>query len=99
MATTLITVGLACLTGAIAGGSFKGLGVELPVISSLRRQIILASLGIGLITTGAIARYRDTLPSINATEELAEGKASKAAPDASRSCGIQPAHIRVITVV
>lgn len=49
MEVTLLTTGLVCLLAAIVGGGLKGLGFEFPVLSSLRRQLLLGILGVVLI--------------------------------------------------
>jgi hypothetical protein len=51
----LVIVGIACVLAAIVGGGFKGLGVEVPLIGSFRRQIILALAGVLLILTPVAA--------------------------------------------
>jgi hypothetical protein len=49
METTLNLTGIACIVAAIVGGGFKAFGIEIPMISSSTRQIILAALGLILI--------------------------------------------------
>jgi hypothetical protein len=42
MYETLLLVGIACIIGAIVGGGLKLVNVELPLIASLPRQMLLA---------------------------------------------------------
>jgi hypothetical protein len=49
MSTTLLSAGLACLIAAVIGGGLKAFGVQIPVLQSLKRQVILGLLGIVLI--------------------------------------------------
>jgi hypothetical protein len=39
--TGLLSVGVACLVGAIVGGGMKVLGTELSLVRSTRRQLLL----------------------------------------------------------
>jgi len=47
--TTFLTVGIACLIAAIVGGGLKAFEFQLPVLNSLRRQLMLGVLGIGFM--------------------------------------------------
>lgn len=49
MNTTLLVLGLACVIAAIVGGGLKAAGFEFPAVASLRRQLLLAALGVVLI--------------------------------------------------
>jgi hypothetical protein len=49
METSLFTVGLILVIAAIVGGGTKAFGVELPALQSLKRQIILAFIGITIM--------------------------------------------------
>jgi len=49
MENTFITTGLACLIAAIVGGGLKFFGIELPVLKSVLRQIVLGCFGLILI--------------------------------------------------
>ena len=40
MVNTLLTIGLACIIAAIVGGSLKVVGIEIPALTSLRRQCV-----------------------------------------------------------
>jgi hypothetical protein len=48
METVLLTSGIACVIAAAAGGGLKAFNIEIPVLSSPRRQIGLAALGVAL---------------------------------------------------
>lgn len=67
MDNTLLTFGIVLFAAAIAGGGFKALGYEIPVIGSLRRQIALGIFGIGLIFFG---RWELIYPVLNPVEML-----------------------------
>lgn len=49
MNTTLVVVGFVFLAAAIIGGGLKAQGVEVPVISSISRQVLLGLAGVGAI--------------------------------------------------
>jgi hypothetical protein len=51
--TTLMSAGLACLIAAIVGGGLKAFGIEMPVLGSIGRQVLLAGLGGVLVISGA----------------------------------------------
>ena len=48
----LVSGGVAALLAALAGGGLKAFGVEVPALASLKRQALLAVVGIGLILIG-----------------------------------------------
>lgn len=49
MFETLLLVGVACVIGAVVGGGLKIANIEVPVVSSLRRQALLAAVGLAII--------------------------------------------------
>jgi TolA-binding protein len=53
MQTTLLSAGLACIIAAIIGGGSKAFSIEIPLINSLRRQVLLGALGLILIITAS----------------------------------------------
>lgn len=49
MFETLILIGLACIIAAVVGGGLKLAKIEIPLIASTIRQILLAIVGLGII--------------------------------------------------
>jgi hypothetical protein len=49
MQTTLLIFGLVCLISAVIGGGLKALGIEIPVVGSVLRQLALFFLGLILV--------------------------------------------------
>lgn len=49
METVLLSAGIACLIAAIVGGGLKAFGIEIPMLQSLARQLLLAALGVILV--------------------------------------------------
>jgi len=49
MDSALLGAGIACVIGAIIGGGLKGFGIELPLVSSIKRQFLLAVFGAALL--------------------------------------------------
>ncbi|MBL8206573.1 MAG: Ig-like domain-containing protein [Blastocatellia bacterium] len=49
METIFLSAGIACLIAAIVGGGLKAFGIEIPLLQSLTRQIILGALGVILV--------------------------------------------------
>lgn len=49
MSSTLLNVGLACIIAAIIGGGLKAFGLEIPILDSWKRQILLAIFGGALL--------------------------------------------------
>ena len=49
MDKTILYSGLACIIAAIVGGGVKAFGVEIPLLSSLKRQSLLAIFGCVLV--------------------------------------------------
>jgi Glycosyl hydrolase family 46 len=56
MSDKLIEFGIACIAAAIVGGGFKAFGVEIPLIGSYLRQILLALLGAAVLIAGVKLR-------------------------------------------
>jgi len=48
MNETYFGLGIACIVAAIVGGGTKLFGYEIPVVDSLRRQLLLAGFGLAL---------------------------------------------------
>src|SRR5438876_7844746 len=49
MENSLLGAGVVCIIAAIVGGGLKAFGMELPLVNSNRRQLLLALLGIVLV--------------------------------------------------
>lgn len=54
MGTTeiLITAGVVAVLGSVVGGGLKGFGVEVPLLASVRRQMVLLAVGVALLGLG-----------------------------------------------
>lgn len=46
MNNTLLTIGIGCIIAAIIGGGLKAFGMEIPLISSVKRQFLLCCVGV-----------------------------------------------------
>jgi hypothetical protein len=46
---TILGAGLACVIAAIVGGGLKAFGVEVPLLTSVKRQLLLGALGAALV--------------------------------------------------
>ena len=68
MSTTLILLGVVCLIAAVVGGGLKALGVEVPAIASVPRQIGLGLLGTLLVVVGIMEQPMPHTPLGNTTE-------------------------------
>ncbi len=62
MQNTLLTAGIACIVGAIVGGGLKAFGIELPLLSSISRQLILAFVGTIFLIGSAFAAPQGSQP-------------------------------------
>jgi hypothetical protein len=58
----LVLIGVACVIAAIVGGGLKLTGIEIPLLTSVRRQVLLGALGIGLAAGVGIAGVVGTAP-------------------------------------
>jgi hypothetical protein len=54
MNSTFVTAGLACVIAAIAGGGLKAFSIEIPLLSSVKRQVVLGILGAVLLGAGLL---------------------------------------------
>ena len=45
MKSTLFKTGIACIIAAIVGGGFKAFGIEIPLLQSVPRQLLLGIFG------------------------------------------------------
>lgn len=59
MNVTLTVLGIALLAAAVVGGSLKAGGVEVPLVASGGRQLLLAAVGVGALVAAFVAPQRD----------------------------------------
>lgn len=52
MQATLVTLGVVAVMAAIVGGGLKAAGVDIPVLTSLVRQVLLGMFGLALLVVG-----------------------------------------------
>jgi len=57
MPNTLLVIGIFAVMAAIVGGGLKGFGFELGTLTSIPRQIMLASLGLVFIAASEWTEY------------------------------------------
>jgi len=55
---TLLLAGLACLIAAIVGGGLRAFGIEIPLLASIPRQLVLGTLGVVLMLIAATSARR-----------------------------------------
>lgn len=60
MDNVILVAGLACVIAAIVGGGLKAFGIEVPILASRTRQVILGLLGVILIVVGMSQRRTPT---------------------------------------
>jgi tetratricopeptide (TPR) repeat protein len=58
----LSIAGIVCVIGAIVAGGVEALGVQMPAVGSLVRQILLATLGLVLVGASAFTTTRENPP-------------------------------------
>lgn len=80
----LVAGGVAAILGALVGGGLKAFGVELPILASLQRQVVLGLTGLGLIVAGLLVR-----PAAVAAPEVA-APAPEAAPQVAAAGPVRP---------
>jgi hypothetical protein len=49
MFETLLILGVACVVAAVVGGGLKVTGIEIPLVDSAARQVLLAAVGVAII--------------------------------------------------
>ena len=54
----LVSGGVAAVLASLVGGGLKAFGIELPILASVRRQILLAVAGLGLLASGLLVDHR-----------------------------------------
>lgn len=72
----LVLIGLACIIAAIVGGGLKLAGIEIPLLTSVRRQVLLGGLGIALAGGAGAAKLMGGTPARHGPSEqpsLAQG--------------------------
>jgi hypothetical protein len=78
--------GIACVCSAIVGGGFEAFGIKIPLLSSVKRQVLLASFGGVLLITGAVvdtsSSGKRALPS-DAPESRTQQEQPTSSPSAS----------------
>jgi hypothetical protein len=55
----LLVIGVICVAVAIVGGGLRISGIEIPLLSSIQRQVLLALLGFGLLSPAAYSTIKD----------------------------------------
>jgi len=56
MNAVLVSAGVACVIAAVVGGGLKAFDIDLPVITSLRRQALLFVVGLGFLASAWLLR-------------------------------------------
>jgi hypothetical protein len=69
MNETLLVIGVMCVIVAVVGGGLKIAGNEIPVLASMRRQALLAFVGIAVLIGNYLISHEITVDK-SATEEL-----------------------------
>jgi hypothetical protein len=72
MNTMLAGTGIACVIGAVVGGGLKGFGLEIPLLQSIRRQALLAFIGIVLLAASVAPDFTGLFPHSDAGQNAAE---------------------------
>jgi hypothetical protein len=62
MENTLLTVGLACIVAAIVGGGLKAFGLEIPLLRTLPRQLVLGAFGVVLLVISMQIKPKPPVP-------------------------------------
>jgi hypothetical protein len=58
--TTLLVVGFVFVAAAVIGGGLKAVGIEVPVVSSISRQVLLGLAGVGAIVISFLLVENDS---------------------------------------
>jgi hypothetical protein len=66
--TTLLVVGFVFVAAAVIGGGLKAVGIEVPVVSSISRQVLLGLAGVGAIVISFLLAEND--PTLGGTGTL-----------------------------
>jgi hypothetical protein len=62
MNPVLLSAGVACVIAAVVGGGLKAFDIEVPVVSSLRRQVLLFVIGLGFLASAWALRATTNQP-------------------------------------
>jgi hypothetical protein len=62
MNAVLLSAGVACVIAAVVGGGLKAFNIEVPVISSLGRQMLLFVIGLGFLVSAWVLREKTSEP-------------------------------------
>ncbi|HKV76716.1 MAG TPA: hypothetical protein VJP02_01160 [Candidatus Sulfotelmatobacter sp.] len=60
MNVTLEAVGVTFIAAAIIGGGVEAFGIKLPILNSIKRQVMLASFGVLLLILGFVLEAPET---------------------------------------
>jgi hypothetical protein len=80
MGQTLVGAGIACIIAAIIGGGLKAFGLEIPVLNSLRRQVLLAIFGAILLGIALFDHSTDLPPGPKSPEKTVELNPASSVP-------------------
>ena len=62
MNSILLSAGVACVIAAVVGGGLKAFNIEVPIVSSLPRQVLLVVVGLAFLASAWILRERTSGP-------------------------------------
>jgi hypothetical protein len=79
----LLLIGIICLIAAVVGGGLKLAGMEIPLLRSIRRQLLLALVGLAAAVIGVTFPDLGSSPSTSATADDPKVGAIAEAPQAS----------------
>ncbi len=82
----LFVMGISCVAGAIVGGGFRIFGIEIPLLSSIQRQVLLGLLGFGLISPTAYFEFK-TINETHQCELYAKEAVEQFDENMRRGCG------------
>ena len=88
METTLLTAGLACLIASVIGGGLKAFSIEIPLLTTLPRQIALFALG--LVLCFIAFGLRPSLPGTRTPSTTSETTAPATPKDSPGNLGVRP---------
>lgn len=83
----ILIMGVSCLVAAIAGGGLRFFGLEMPLLSSMQRQVLLGLLGLGLISPTALSEFK-TFNQSHQCELYANEAVQQYAENIDRGCGL-----------